>query len=408
MRKRKFENVAIQENNDKYSACIFRDDLIYKRNNDIRSEFNRDYNRILHSNSYRRLKHKTQVFFATNNDHICTRMEHVGHVSSVSYSIANYLGLNTELTMAISIGHDIGHPPFGHDGERVLSNFTSKKLNYKFWHEKNSLRFADVIETLPTQIDEEINLDLTYAVRDGIICHCGEVKSKPLFPRENKIDLNLISKPGQVSPYTWEGCVVKISDKISYLGRDIEDALRLKILTQNQIKELNSITEKFNIPDFNKINNTVIVHNLVTNLCENSSIKDGITLSNDYFEFMDSIKAFCYKNIYYHSRLSNFQKYVELVINTILETIDSMYDGINTLKKLDEHYDIYPNLCDSFSKWLIKYSTNYKDNQRGKKYNNKKIYNLENKDDYYQSIVDYVSSMTDAFAIKIFNEILQF
>lgn len=408
MGKRKFENVAIQEENNKYNDCIFRNDLIYKRTNDIRSEFNRDYNRILHSNSYRRLKHKTQVFFATNNDHICTRIEHVNHVSSVSYSIAKHLGLNTELTMAISLGHDIGHPPFGHDGERVLSNFTSEKLNYKFWHEKNSLRFADVIETLPTQIDEEINLDLTYAVRDGIICHCGEVKSKPLFPRENKIDLNLISKPGQVSPYTWEGCVVKISDKISYLGRDIEDALRLKILTQNQIKELHSITEKFNIPDFNNINNTVIVHNLVTNLCENSSIKDGITLSDDYFEFMDNIKAFCYKNIYYHSRLSNFQKYVELVINTILDTIDSMYDGINTLEKLNEHYDIYPNLCDSFSKWLIKYSSDYKYNQRGKKYNNKKIYNLENKDDYYQSMVDYVSSMTDAFAIKIFNEILQF
>ena len=408
MGKRKFENVAIEEENNKYNDCIFRNDLIYKRTNDIRSEFNRDYNRILHSNSYRRLKHKTQVFFATNNDHICTRIEHVNHVSSVSYSIAKHLGLNTELTMAISLGHDIGHPPFGHDGERVLSNFTSEKLNYKFWHEKNSLRFADVIETLPTQIDEEINLDLTYAVRDGIICHCGEVKSKPLFPRENKIDLNLISKPGQVSPYTWEGCVVKISDKISYLGRDIEDALRLKILTQNQIKELHSITEKFNIPDFNNINNTVIVHNLVTNLCENSSIKDGITLSDDYFEFMDNIKAFCYKNIYYHSRLSNFQKYVELVINTILDTIDSMYDGINTLEKLNEHYDIYPNLCDSFSKWLIKYSSDYKYNQRGKKYNNKKIYNLENKDDYYQSMVDYVSSMTDAFAIKIFNEILQF
>ena len=181
MDSRKFEDVSICEDNDKYKRCIIRNGDIYKRSNDIRSEFNRDYNRILHSNAYRRLKHKTQVFFATKNDHICTRIEHVNHVSSVSYSIAKYLGLNTELTMAISIGHDIGHPPFGHDGERVLSNFTKNKLGYKFWHEKNSLRFADYIETLPTQTDKEVNLNLTYAVRDGIICHCGEVKFKSIF-----------------------------------------------------------------------------------------------------------------------------------------------------------------------------------------------------------------------------------
>lgn len=408
MESKKFENVGICETNDKYEKCIIRNDDIYKRSNDIRSEFNRDYNRILHSNAYRRLKHKTQVFFATKNDHICTRIEHVNHVSSVSYSIAKYLGLNTELTMAISIGHDIGHPPFGHDGERVLSNFTKNKLGYKFWHEKNSLRFTDYIETLPTQTDKEVNLNLTYAVRDGIICHCGEVKSKPLFPRKENVDLNLISRPGEISPYTWEGCVVKISDKISYLGRDIEDALTLKILNENQIKELNNITKKFNIPDFDKINNTAIVHNLVTNLCENSTVDNGIMLSPDYSEFMDNIKAFCYKNIYFHSRLNNFQKYVELVLNTILNTLESIYEGENTLNKLNEWLDIYPTLCDSFSKWLIKYSINYKENIRGSKYDNIKIYQLNNIDDYYQLIVDYVSSMTDAYAIKIFNEILSF
>lgn len=408
MENMKFKEFAIFEGNSKYNECINRNESIYKRTNDIRSEFYRDYNRILHSNAYRRLKHKTQVFFATNNDHICTRMEHVNHVLSVSYSIAKYLGLNTELTMAISIGHDIGHAPFGHDGERVLNKFTNDKLKTRFWHEKNSIRFADFIETLPTQTDEEINLNLTYAVRDGIICHCGEVKSKPLFPRNDKIDLDLMSKPGQLPPYTWEGCVVKISDKISYLGRDIEDALRLKILNQSQINELNNITKKFNIPNFDKINNTVILHNLITNLCENSSLENGIMLSPDYSEFMDSIKTFCYKNIYYHNRLGNFQKYVELVLNTILETLESMYDKDNTLQRLVEHSEIYPLLCDSFAKWLIKYTSNYKDNPRGKKYKNRKIYNLSNKDEYYKAMVDYVSSMTDPFAIKIFNELLQF
>ena len=123
MRSKKFASVSAHPENPKWKEYIRRDSELYERKNDIRSEFNRDYNRILHCNAYRRLKHKTQFFFATSNDHICTRLEHVNHVSSVSYTIADFLGLNTELTAAIAIGHDLGHAPFGHEGNESLKRF---------------------------------------------------------------------------------------------------------------------------------------------------------------------------------------------------------------------------------------------------------------------------------------------
>ena len=116
----KFKEVSANPSNPIWNKFIDREETIYQRPNDIRSEFARDYTRILHSNGYRRLKTKTQVFFATKNDHICTRIEHVNHVASVSTTIAKNLGLNEELVNAIALGHDIGHAPFGHHGETVI------------------------------------------------------------------------------------------------------------------------------------------------------------------------------------------------------------------------------------------------------------------------------------------------
>ena len=114
------------ENNPKWKNIVSRQKSLYKRDEDLRSEFERDYTRVIHSNSYRRMKHKTQVIFSPENDHICTRTEHVTHVESISYTIAKYLGLNTELTKAIATAHDIGHSPFGHQGERILSAISQR------------------------------------------------------------------------------------------------------------------------------------------------------------------------------------------------------------------------------------------------------------------------------------------
>lgn len=129
----KFLEVSASEKLNNWDLLISRESKLYSRENDIRTEFGRDYTRILHSLAYRRLKHKTQVFFNTQNDHICTRIEHVNHVESVSFTIAKYLGLNTELTKAIATSHDLGHAPFGHHGESCLKELAQKFLNQDFF-----------------------------------------------------------------------------------------------------------------------------------------------------------------------------------------------------------------------------------------------------------------------------------
>ena len=141
-------NYAANENNTKWENIIKRKQNLYNRNNDIRSEFERDYTRIIHTTAYRRMKHKTQVFFSPENDHICTRIEHIVHVESISHTIAKYLGLNTELTKAIAIAHDIGHSPFGHQGEKILSEISKRDIGENFWHEKNGLEMVEKIELL--------------------------------------------------------------------------------------------------------------------------------------------------------------------------------------------------------------------------------------------------------------------
>lgn len=132
MNKGKFESVATMPANSNWDILTSRTCELYSRRDEIRSPFARDYTRILHSTAYRRLKHKTQVFFNIANDHICTRMEHVAHVDSVSQTIAKSLGLNDELTKAIAMGHDLGHAPFGHQGEVVISDLSQKYLGERF------------------------------------------------------------------------------------------------------------------------------------------------------------------------------------------------------------------------------------------------------------------------------------
>ena len=168
---KKFENYAAVSTNPNWNNMTQRENYLYQRNNDMRDPFQRDYTRIIHSNGYRRLKHKTQVFFSPENDHICTRIEHVTHVESISYTIAQNLGLNTELTKAISVAHDMGHSAFGHEGEKVLSQISKRDIGIPFWHEQNGLNLVDNMELLEDNGGFMQNLNLTYAVRDGIISH---------------------------------------------------------------------------------------------------------------------------------------------------------------------------------------------------------------------------------------------
>ena len=390
---KKFENYAANENNPNWEKIISRQSPLYNRNNFMRSEFERDYTRIIHSTAYRRLKHKTQVFFSPENDHICTRIEHVTHVESISYTIAKNLGLNTELTKAIAVAHDVGHSPFGHEGEKILSEISNRDLGISFWHEKNGLELIDNIELLEDTERFKQNLDLTYAVRDGIISHCGEIDENCLKPREEFIDLNDYKFPNQYAPYTWEGCVVKISDKISYLCRDIEDAITLKIFKDIPGEE-------------DIINNTNLINNLIYDLCENSSPEKGLCLSENALNLMNRIKAFNYKYIYASDRIKPSTRYFRVVINEIYNLLKSMYDGQNTLNKLNDISDIYPNLCKGF----INFITDYYDfdNRENLRLKNKVLFSIDNEKDFYKAIIYYISGMTDNFAIEIYNEIIHF
>lgn len=394
-----FENVSANENNPKWNQMIKREQELYSKAGDIRSPFERDFNRILHTNAYNRLKHKTQVFFSPENDHISTRIEHVNYVESISYTISNYLGLNSELTRAIACGHDVGHGPFGHKGEKVLSSISQKELGKPFWHEQNGLNIVDNIELLDDYDGNKQNLNLTYAVRDGIISHCGEIDENSLKPREEVIDLKNYTKPNEYAPFTWEGCIVKMSDKISYLGRDIDDAIEEKLLTNDMLDELANITGISS-----RTSNSAIINRLVTDICENSSPEDGIRLSKTAVEMMDKIKAFNYKYIYGAKRMMPSNKYFELVINQIFDILIDTYDEENTPNKILEMSKYYPNLSNNFYNWIVKYWNI--GNRTG--LNNKIIFDINKKEDYIQAIIYYISGMTDKFAIDMYNEIIHF
>ena len=400
---KKFENYAATPSNPNWNNIITRKAPLYKRNNDLRDEFQRDYTRIIHSNSYRRLKHKTQVFFSPENDHICTRIEHVTHVESISYTIAKYLGLNTELTKAISVAHDLGHSAFGHEGERILSEISKRDFNKTFWHEKNGLEFVDNIELLEDNNKNMQNLNLTYAVRDGIISHCGEIDENCIKPRNEYIDLNNYTYPNEFAPYTWEACVVKISDKISYICRDIEDAITLCILDEH----VDELFELLNITSENEqINNTIIINSLIHDLCENSSPEKGLCFSKKALDLMNKIKEFNYKNIYSAERIKPSVRYFDLVINEIYNLLKSTYNGLNTLNNLNNLSKTYPKLGQSFTEFIY----NYYDfgNRESLKLKNKILFSLDSEKDYYQAIIYYISGMTDNFAIEIYNEIIHF
>ena len=397
--KNSFYSVAANENNPKWNNIISRETPLYSRKDDLRSDFERDFNRIVHSNAYRRLKHKTQVFYSPQNDHICTRIEHVNHVESISYTIAHYLGLNVELTKAIAVSHDLGHSPFGHKGEKVLNEICNRDLNTSFWHEKNGLYFVDNIELLEDYANCKQNLNLTYGVRDGIISHCGEIDENSIRPREEFIDLHYYNYPNEYAPYTWEACVVKIADKISYIGRDIEDAITLGILDEHLDKLYELIGNKNGA-----INNTVIINNLIYDLCINSSIEKGLCFSDDALSLMNKVKKFNYEYIYLSPVLKPSDHYFSVVLNQIYNTLKDVYDVENTFDNLNKARKFYPNLVKGFTEWFYNFSVN--SNRENLK--NKVLFDITVPQDYFFAIVCYISGMTDKFAIDMYNEIIGF
>ena len=382
------QKVSANPENPNWENIIKRQNSLYKRDNEIRSEFERDYTRVINSKAYRRLKHKTQVFFSPENDHICTRIEHVTLVESISYTMAKYFGLNTELTKAIATAHDIGHSPFGHQGEKIISELSKDFIQKPFWHEKNGLEFVDKVELLETPEGKIQPLDLTYGVRDGIISHCGEINENGLKPRTEYIDLYEYEHPNQYAPYTWEGCVVKIADKLSYLGRDIEDAITLGILD----KKLKELHEVLKLDKDVKINNTVILNMFIKDLCENSSLENGLCFSDEKFEMLNNLKEFNYKNIYLSEKTLGSVDYFELVLIKLFWFLSRMNFRDDDMKK------ICPVLADDFNKWLKEFFSldiNHRDI-------------IISNNEFLQAVIYYIAGMTDNFAIETYNKIISF
>lgn len=397
---KKFESVAMFPGNEKWNNAISRIEEINEQdmqNIQMRSEFEKDYTRIINCNAYRRLKNKTQVFFAPKNDHICTRIEHVNLVESISNTISNYFGLNTELTKAIAVCHDIGHSPFGHQGEKILSEISLREYGERFWHAGNGLHFVDDIEKLTSKDGLKKNLNLTYGVRDGILGHSGEPKKEGQKPRDEFIDLKDFNYSNKFNPYTWEACAVKIADNISYLGRDIEDAIEMKLLNDRDMYFFNKAIEEINI------NNSSIIGYLTQDLCDNSSIEEGLKFSDEAHEIMLKIRKFNNEKIYQHEKIQPTIRYFKVVMNEIFYVLKNEYNGKETIKNIRRMKRYYPNLSERFSSWLGAYS-NCEENGTSIK----AIYDLNKIEDYSRAIIDYISGMTDKYIVSIYNEIVSY
>ena len=386
---------------EKWEVATARISPIYQRENDSRSPFLRDYTRILHSRGFRRLKHKTQVFFSPQSDHICTRIEHVLHVDSISTAIADSLGLNAELTRAIATGHDLGHSPFGHKGERVLNDISKQITGERFWHEQNSLFCVDKLELLEDDKRNLQTLNLTYAVRDGLISHCGETTKNHLFPREEALDLYSLTLPGEKEAFTYEGCVVKMADRISYIGRDIEDALKLGVLTDENMNELADLVWEY---CGDRINNTVIINYLINDLCLHSNPDNGICFSEATDEFIRLLGEFNLRNIYRNARVSRAEGFFEMMIREIFKLLFDCYDGEGTLQKLAKMQRVYPKLFSAFYHWLSAYWTLVRDSR----YENPAVFDLSYEKDYAKAVISYIAGMSDRYAIECYNEIISF
>lgn len=327
---------------------------------DIRPSFFHDIDRIIHSLSYTRYADKTQVYSFRENDHISKRIIHVQLVSKIARTIGRALKLNCDLIEAIALGHDIGHTPIGHTGEALLNEISISELNENFMHNIQGVRYYMEVE------NNGYGLDLCIQTLDGIMCHNGEMLSNKYIPMEKDKDevlreyyesykdKNSFSK---YSPMTLEGCVVRISDIIGYIGRDIEDAINLGLFKRCDLPE--------EIVQVLGNNNKDIVNTIILDIIENSMDKDYIMMSNDVYKALFDLKKFNYENIYNKSLTK--------------EEIDYYRIGMRRI------YDVYLDEVENNNKNSLIYKIFLS------KQNDRYINNTNNK----RKVIDFIAGMTD-------------
>lgn len=356
----------------KDAAVIRRQDK--DRANLWRPAYVRDVEKIIHSPYYNRYTDKTQVFSFYQNDDISRRALHVQLVSRIARNIGRVLGLNEDLIEAIALGHDIGHTPFGHAGERILSQLYKEQTGRYFNHNVHSVRVLDGM------FDRNISLQTL----DGILCHNGEFEQKEYRPVSEMDfaeydarveacyqDENAISR---LVPATLEGCVVRISDMIAYLGKDRQDAVKAGLLEN---------TECFSKTELGT-NNAEIVNNLIVNIIENSYGKDYILMDEAYYEDLRTAKRENYAYIYKNSRVDGLYKSVITPMFTQIYHI-----LLQQLEAGDE------------SAIIFKHHIQFVEEQRGY-YHSGVPYRETEKN---QIVVDYMASMTDDYFLALYHNL---
>ena len=335
---------------------------LFPKIEDIRPAFFHDIDTIIHSTSYTRYIDKTQVFSFFENDNVSKRVLHVQLVSKVARTIGRCLNLNEDLIEAIALGHDIGHTPLGHTGEKILNDISMKELGIPFMHNLQSVRTFIVLN----------NDNLSIQVLDGIMCHNGEMinncykpkkKTKEEFLEDYENSSLDSSYAKKLRPMTLEGCVVRISDIIAYIGRDIEDAIRLGRLDRKNIPQ--------NIVDVLGDNNRDIINNIIIDIVKNSYGKDSINLSSEVFNALNELKKFNYKEIYDKANTSEDLEYYE--------------KGINKL----------------FYKYLEDIETNNKESIIYKVFINNMPDEYISKNDNKKIVIDFIAGMTDDYFVSM-------
>jgi dGTPase len=302
-----------------------------------RQNFSVDTDRILHSLAYSRYIDKTQVFYLIKNDHITHRVLHVQLVSKIARTIGRLLRLNEDLIEAIALGHDIGHTPFGHDGERILSELCQTHGIGNFLHNIQGVRSLQQIER------KGKGWNLTLQVVDGILCHDGELHSQALEPHRDKgfnaldeeIQQKIADPRLDIWPMTLEGCVVRMADTISYVGRDIEDAIRLGLIRRQDIPGT--------CRDILGETNGTIVYTLVEDLITSSLHKAYVGFSDQVGNALKTLKAFNKDNIYRNPKVKGQFPKIRLMFDLLFEKyLQDLEDG-------NEQSDIYRGFLDGMS-----------------------------------------------------------
>ena len=360
------ENFLSKEKNLSKYATRSSDAIRFKEENeDIRPPFFHDIDRIIHSLSYTRYLNKTQVYTLNSNDHVSRRITHVQLVSKIARTIGRALNLNEDLIEAIALGHDIGHTPLGHTGEAILNRLSLKELGEYFAHNIQGVRYYMSVAT------DGKGLNLTLQTLDGIMTHNGEMlssiyepmaKDKEEFLREYNESYKDLEKSKKYRPMTLEGCVVRISDIIGYIGRDIEDAIMIDRFKRSDIpKEIREVLGD---------NNRDIVNTIVLDIINESMDKPYIKMSDKVYNSLFALKKFNNDNIYKYSMTKEELDYYETGINKLYNIY---LDDIKSNNKESIIYKIFLNHQD---KSYIE-STNIK-----------------------RQVIDFIVGMTDDFLIR--------